>query len=109
MDNINSSEIQSKYCQHCGAKIDINCVVCPHCGKQVSELKIQSAGCNKWVAFLLCFFLGVFGIHHFYTGRYIMGIVYLFTFGLGGIGVIVDLILIATGMYCDRNGHGLVS
>lgn len=32
-------ENQTKFCKHCGEKIDIDCVVCPKCGKQVEELK----------------------------------------------------------------------
>ncbi len=47
---------------------------------------------NKWVAFLLCLFLGVVGAHKFYEGKIGMGILYIFTFGLFGIGWIIDLI-----------------
>ncbi len=47
---------------------------------------------NKWVAFLLCLFLGEFGFHKFYEGKILMGIIYLFTFGLCGIGWLVDAI-----------------
>lgn len=49
---------------------------------------------NKWVAFLLCFFLGYLGAHKFYEGKIGMGILYLFTAGLFGIGWIVDIIRI---------------
>lgn len=49
---------------------------------------------NKWVAFLLCFFLGVFGAHKFYEGKTGMGILYIFTAGLFGVGWIIDLIAI---------------
>lgn len=49
---------------------------------------------NKWVSFLLCLFLGVLGIHKFYEGRILLGILYLCTGGLCGIGVIVDLIIL---------------
>lgn len=47
---------------------------------------------NKWVAFLLCFFLGEFGAHKFYERKYLLGILYLFTFGLFGIGWLIDVI-----------------
>lgn len=50
--------------------------------------------CNKWAAFLLCFFLGVFGAHCFYEGRVGKGILYLFTAGCCGFGVLIDLIII---------------
>lgn len=51
---------------------------------------------NKWVAFFLCLCFGLLGAHKFYEGKKIMGIVYLFTLGIGGIGMIIDLILILT-------------
>ncbi len=51
---------------------------------------------NKWAAFFLCFFLGFWGIHKFYEGKAGMGILYLFTMGLFGIGWLVDLIVLLT-------------
>lgn len=47
---------------------------------------------SKWTAFFLCLFLGEFGAHKFYEGKVGMGILYLFTFGLCGIGWLIDLI-----------------
>ena len=49
---------------------------------------------NKWVAVALCFFLGVFGAHKFYEGKIGMGILYLFTCGLFGIGTIIDFFVL---------------
>lgn len=43
------------------------------------------------VAWLLLVFLGGFGIHHFYTGKWVLGLVWLFTGALCGIGWLVDL------------------
>ena len=51
---------------------------------------------NKWIAFFLCLFLGVYGAHKFYEGRIGLGILYLFTGGLFGIGWIVDCICLLT-------------
>lgn len=51
---------------------------------------------NKWVAFLLCLFLGFLGAHKFYEGKAGMGILYIFTGGLFGIGWIIDLIVLLT-------------
>lgn len=46
-------------------------------------------------AYLLWFFLGFLGIHKFYLGKTGMGILYIFTGGLFGIGLLVDLFTLA--------------
>jgi TM2 domain-containing membrane protein YozV len=56
---------------------------------------------------LLCFFLGVFGIHRFYTGHIVIGLIQLFTLGGCGIWVLVDFIMILTGAYTDAEGRPL--
>lgn len=43
-------------------------------------------------AWLLLTFLGIFGIHRFYMGKIITGILYLVTGGLCGIGLLYDLL-----------------
>jgi TM2 domain-containing membrane protein YozV len=43
------------------------------------------------VAWLLLTFLGMFGGHRFYMGKWISGIVYLLTFGLFLVGYLFDL------------------
>lgn len=59
---------------------------------------------NKTTALILCILLGYFGIHQFYAGKVGMGILYLFTMGLFGIGWIIDIIMIATGSFKDNLG-----
>lgn len=46
---------------------------------------------SKWAAFFLCLFLGLIGAHKFYEGKIGMGVLYIFTGGLFGIGAFVDL------------------
>ena len=117
----------TKFCKHCGAKISEAAVICPHCGCQVEQIKqieqpsivINNANTNtntntninpgmfgvraknKWVAFLLCLFLGYFGAHKFYEGKAGMGILYLFTAGLFGVGWFVDCIV----LLCKSNPY----
>lgn len=42
------------------------------------------------VAWLLLTFLGLFGIHRFYLGKWITGIIYFFTGGLFLLGILYD-------------------
>lgn len=114
---MNEQEIKTKFCKHCGAKIPEDAVLCTSCGRQVEEIKQNTsaqpniiinndnintntvvAGMgrakNKWVAFALCFFLGFLGAHKFYEGKIVLGILYIFTVGFFGIGVLIDLISI---------------
>lgn len=59
---------------------------------------------SKGVAFglwLACLFLFC-GLHRFYLGRPLSGLLYFFTFGLFGVGQIVDLVLLP-GMVADAN------
>ena len=62
-------------------------------------------GKSRGVALLLCFFFGVFGAHYFYVGRPGMGLLYLFTFGFGGLGWLVDMIRILIGTFRDSSGR----
>jgi TM2 domain-containing membrane protein YozV len=45
---------------------------------------------NYTVGWVLLTFLGAFGIHRFYLGKWGTGLLYLFTLGLLGIGIIYD-------------------
>ena len=56
---------------------------------------------SRWVALLLCIFLGGLGVHRFYVGKIGTGVIYLLTGGVFGIGWLVDVILIAL-----REFHG---
>ena len=111
--------MDEKFCKFCGEKISADAVLCPKCGRQVEELKTSAAAQpsivinnansntnnvnvggmygrqkNKWVALVLCLFLGALGAHRFYEGKAGTGILWLLTLGLGGVGVIIDFIIL---------------
>jgi len=59
---------------------------------------------SRLAALFLCAWFGMFGGHRFYVGKIGTGIVWLLTFGCFFIGYLVDLILILTGQFYDKNG-----
>ena len=53
---------------------------------------------------LLCLFLGSLGVHRFYVGKVGTGILQLITLGGLGIWALIDLIIIVTGNFKDKEG-----
>lgn len=62
---------------------------------------------NKKTRLLIVIFLGVFGVHKFIDKDYKMGLIYLFTGGLCGIGWIIDIIKELIGK--NTNSKSLMS
>lgn len=114
-------EEETKFCKFCGAKIPMDAVMCTSCGLQVEELKSSAPAQpnivinnsnnnsntnitggmmvggrmkNKWVALLLCFFLGGLGAHRFYEGKIGTGILWLCTGGLFFVGWVIDFFIL---------------
>ena len=65
---------------------------------------------SKMVALILCIlgFFGLGGLHRMYVGKAGSGVLHLFTYGLCGIGTIIDLIAILSGGFRDSYGYPLV-
>lgn len=55
-----------------------------------ADLRFRGGDTSYNISWLLLTFLGVFGIHRMYMGKWITGVIYLFTLGLLGIGVLYD-------------------
>ncbi|MET0339942.1 MAG: TM2 domain-containing protein [Polyangiales bacterium] len=55
-----------------------------------AERRYKAGPYDYSVAWLLLTFLGFFGVHRFYVGKWFTGVVYLCTFGLLGVGVLYD-------------------
>ena len=97
-----------KYCSHCGAEVAEDAAFCSKCGSSLYDTfgESDTAVSDKdWLAtFLLCWFLGIWGIHRFYVGRTGSAIAMILTLGGLGIWVLVDWIIILCGDFKDKDG-----
>ena len=110
----------NNFCPNCGEKLTEGAQFCLKCGRQIGVAQTTATPTttpnitivntnsnvntnanmgvgrarNKWTAFFLCLFLGWLGAHKFYDGKGGLGVLYLLTVGLFGIGWLIDLISI---------------
>jgi hypothetical protein len=108
------------YCSNCGKQIDDMAVICIGCGVptqnyvtprnsgfQLMDTQLPEGRFDWLTTLLLCFFLGVFGVHSFYTKKTSIGIAQLLTLGGCGIWTTIDLIMIIVGSFKDGDGNAL--
>ena len=55
-----------------------------------ADRRYVEGGKSYTLAWVLLTFLGIFGVHRLYQGKWLTGIVYFFTLGMFGIGIIYD-------------------
>ena len=65
---------------------------------------------SKTVALILCIigFFGIGGLHRMYVGKVGSGVLHFLTYGICGVGTIIDLISILSGGFRDSYGQPLV-
>jgi TM2 domain-containing membrane protein YozV len=56
---------------------------------------------------LLAFFVGWLGIHRFYTGYIVIGVIQLLTLGGCGLWALIDVISLVLNKYKDADGNEL--
>lgn len=116
-----------KSCPDCGTTYFSN--ACPACGytpirnaqqaqktqttyivqQQPQQVRPANASrYNKTTALVVCLFFGMFGGHYFYVGRAGMGLLYLFTGGVFGLGWMIDIFVILGNSFKDSSGKYLM-
>jgi TM2 domain-containing membrane protein YozV len=96
------------YCYSCGSAIKRDAVICPYCGAKQRGFRSYDPDASpksRLIAFILCTFVGVFGIHRFYLGRTTSGVLQLL-FGWATLFIwnLVDWVLILIGSFKDADG-----
>ncbi len=118
------------FCLQCGSPTNANAVVCVRCGASLESIggapstdKVQDKTSRKsrLILVLLSLFLGWLGVHRFYSGKIVTGIIMLvlaviggFTVAIAGLGLIPlgivsiwnlnDLFKAVIGRLKDRQG-----
>jgi len=103
--------IDEMYCSSCAAVIKKEAEICPKCGvrqKAAPNTSGNIEGTDWLTTLLLCIFLGLAGIHRFYSGSTGIGVVQLLTLGGCGLWTLFDFITILTGSYKDGTGSPLI-
>ena len=57
-----------------------------------AQIRFAPGRTDYSITWLLFTFLGVFGIHRFYMGKWVTGLLYLLTVGVFGLGLIYDIL-----------------
>jgi TM2 domain-containing membrane protein YozV len=70
--------------------------------EKAGEEKKEVSKKNRLIALLLCFFAGWGGGHRFYVNKIGTGLLMLFTMGGFGMWYFLDLVMIASGVFKDK-------
>ena len=55
-----------------------------------ADMRYTAGRCDFTLTWILLTFLGLFGVHRMYMGKWISAIIYLFTGGIFGFGILYD-------------------
>lgn len=87
------------------AEINTGVQTSPNPEMRISSYFRQEAK-RTLVLFLVCLFVGVYGVHRFMQHKFFTGIIYLFTFGLFGIGWFIDIVKLSIKLAVEWKASG---
>ena len=102
------------FCNSCGAETNQLAEICIKCGTRLGKAVAGDVSPkSRLVATLLCalpgYFFWIHGIHRFYLGKIITGILMLLTLGGLGIWTLIDFIIVVSGNMKDKDGKAIVN
>ncbi len=89
--------VAQQFCYACGSPIDLRAELCPKCGVRQRPVESSGKSKNRVTAAILALLLGGIGIHHFYLGNTLLGVIYLlfcWTFIPGIIALVEGIFLL---------------
>jgi predicted RNA-binding Zn-ribbon protein involved in translation (DUF1610 family) len=98
-------EADECFCSSCGAVIKKEAEICPKCGVRQKKSSNSDASRNYNTLVWLSILLGEFGVDRFYVGKVGTGLLKLFTVGGCGIWWLVDVIMVCSGKFTDKDGN----
>lgn len=94
------------FCPKCGKEIPDKSTFCPNCSARlVDDASISPR--SRLATTLLCVipaFFAINGVHRFYLGKIVTGLLMLFTLGGLGIWTLIDFIFAVAGAMKDKDG-----
>jgi TM2 domain len=66
-----------KYCHACAAVLDARAELCPKCGVRQGAPAALDSGRSRTTAGIFALLLGGIGVHKFYLGKPLQGIIYI--------------------------------
>ena len=74
--------------------------------ERAAERRYQAGTWDYSIAWILLTFLGFFGIHRFYMGKVVTGVIYFCTVGLLGVGYLYDMWTLNEQISALNSGEG---
>jgi TM2 domain-containing membrane protein YozV/predicted RNA-binding Zn-ribbon protein involved in translation (DUF1610 family) len=113
MNDVREKHSDEMFCSSCGEVIKKEAEICPKCGvrhKQAPSKSTANASEKDWLTtLLLAIFLSLFGVHRFYVGKIVSGIIMiLIGWATFGIWHLIDIIMIVAEKFKDSEGKIIV-
>jgi len=105
MSDNQRKEADECFCSSCGAIIKKEAEICIKCGVRQKKSSSSEASRNYNTLVWLSILLGEFGVDRFYVGKVGTGLLKLITVGGCGIWWLIDVIMVCSGKFTDKDGN----